>query len=763
MGHGMPTQADQNPTAAEYPKMAHAVHSALSVFGATPEQLQASTLEAHEHPIRSALLDATPGASMLLQAPHAIATNARKSMDEDRAATEALKRGDIKGYLAHQVGSAGYTGATALAPVFGESPATAGEQLGSGDVSGAAGTTAGILAPFGAARLMPEARSGALPPPNVWTGEVPAEIPAGRPTGQPNLIHRASSALSKAGNPDVVGLASPRLAHLQRLSGKLADITAPKPTSDLPIQSASRGEVRGPYQPYQGDLKVNPSGDTDVIAPPETKPAPYRMRGNQIQDAATITPRQVFKPKGLLGTGQPTEAAIPPVKAQPKGEVPVQSTWPPERPSAIQPLKFGGAQDRLETKGIQEQMREDLEGHGRQALSQEKRDWFARNVPGETKGTLTANARAQKTIATRPNGEVPVEGKPFTPAVEERGIKAPQKRTFERSTDQGIKDYFSYRFDQLRAELKSAQTAGNQTAISDVQRRMNELDSIQRNPGQMKATLTGEVPAEPPTTNGNYIDESLDSKRNATIGRMPAEKGAGSKPSATPQGQQAVSKINPSDIEAERFVRYGKPPSSGTSTNAMDRQALPGVSVYRQIKVNGQWINDSSGVGFETLGLKSSGKPLYEVSGDLLPQKGPAGEPLLRNAKVKGQIQGHVADLPDSMVSVGGNGATGKLYFDRLTGEYRLNDSIVNHQLGYEPRETSLAKLADQIKNMDYSGNGPKIWKVYEDQLKAKGLLGTTSLTGEVPAEPPTTDWSVENMKKQIEKNKKTRTAKAGD
>lgn len=427
-------------------------HSAASVFGLTPEQRVAANQEVGQHPWRS-LAEHFPGPGAAVEGMVRSAFTAgpkmvKKAYGEAGAANDALGRKDIPGFLAHEIGGVGYTGAAVASPVLGESPAKAGEQFGEGNVKGGIGTTAATIAPF----LIPGAR----------------DIPAKKLARSAMAVNEGIPVLN-------------RFNRLSEVPGKLKDIWGSKPTGAS--VGTNVGTESGPV----------PTGEAPVTAP-------YRLRGNQIQDAATITPRQVFKPKGLLGTGQPTEAAIPPVKAQPKGEVPVQSTWPPERPSAIQPLKFGGAQDRLETKGIQEQMREDLEGHGRQALSQEKRDWFARNVPGETKGTLTANARAQKTIATRPNGEVPVEGKPVTPAVEERGIKAPQKRTFERSTDQGIKDYFSYRFDQLRSELKSAQAAGNQTAISDVQRRMNELDSIQRNPGQMKATLTGEVPAEPPTT-----------------------------------------------------------------------------------------------------------------------------------------------------------------------------------------------------------------------------------------------------------------------
>lgn len=108
--------------------------------------------------------------------------------------------------------------------------------------------------------------------------------------------------------------------------------------------------------------------------------------------------------------------------------------------------------------------------------------------------------------------EVP-SPKPKAPA-EERGIKPPQKRTFERQSDADIKQFFNYRFDQLRGELKAAQAAGDEAALADVQRRMGELDQIQRQPNALRDLLEGKppntapispAPAKPPT---DIIDPS---------------------------------------------------------------------------------------------------------------------------------------------------------------------------------------------------------------------------------------------------------------
>lgn len=97
----------------------------------------------------------------------------------------------------------------------------------------------------------------------------------------------------------------------------------------------------------------------------------------------------------------------------------------------------------------------------------------------------------------------PASGAPVTPpqapkgnapVTEERGIKPPQKRTFERVSDKDVKDFFSYRFDQLRSELKAAQESGDQAAVADVQRRMGELDQIQRSPRSLQDVLAGKPP-----------------------------------------------------------------------------------------------------------------------------------------------------------------------------------------------------------------------------------------------------------------------------
>lgn len=123
------------------------LHSLGATAGLTPENIEAKAQEQQAHPFLSALHDALPGFGMAENVVTAVPALAKKAMGEDTEAALAAKRGDFPGFLAHQAGAFGYTGATAAAPLFGEGPAKAGEQLGAGNIRGALGTTIGTLAP----------------------------------------------------------------------------------------------------------------------------------------------------------------------------------------------------------------------------------------------------------------------------------------------------------------------------------------------------------------------------------------------------------------------------------------------------------------------------------------------------------------------------------------------------------------------------------------------------------------------------------------
>jgi hypothetical protein len=149
-------------------------HSLGAVFGITPEAMEAGRkrYEAAGGDIHAAakiaLQDSLPHPiEMAKSAGSAVANEFSKGSQEGQMAADAMKRGDIKGALAHSVGQAGHAGATLLAPVFGENLSKSGEQIGQGDVAGGLGTATGVLAPVVAGAAIP----GKAPAGNVGLAE----------------------------------------------------------------------------------------------------------------------------------------------------------------------------------------------------------------------------------------------------------------------------------------------------------------------------------------------------------------------------------------------------------------------------------------------------------------------------------------------------------------------------------------------------------------------------------------------------------------
>lgn len=126
-------------------------HSLGSLFGLTPESMAAVNQQAAQHPWQSIADAADP-----LKVPKAMVQSAvnnapglfKKTYGEAKAADDAATHGDIKAFLAHQVGGMGYTAATLASPVLGDAPAKAGEQFGAGNIKGGMGTTVGLVGPF---------------------------------------------------------------------------------------------------------------------------------------------------------------------------------------------------------------------------------------------------------------------------------------------------------------------------------------------------------------------------------------------------------------------------------------------------------------------------------------------------------------------------------------------------------------------------------------------------------------------------------------
>lgn len=120
------------------------------------------------------------------------------------------------------------------------------------------------------------------------------------------------------------------------LNSRLQNALTSSPPISPSIATPAESGIQ-PFAPYAGDLSVEhtseigppevPGGDLNTFAPsapsPAIPPAPYRMAGKQIQDAATVTPKPVFKPAGLLTEGTPDAAtAAKPQRGITQGKAP---------------------------------------------------------------------------------------------------------------------------------------------------------------------------------------------------------------------------------------------------------------------------------------------------------------------------------------------------------------------------------------------------------------------------------------------------------
>jgi len=136
-------------------------HSLGSVLGLTPEAAQESQqrYQAAGGDFKAAMKMSLDAASphpiaMAKSAASATGNEFSKGIEEGKLSADALKQGDIKGFLAHQIGQLGHAGATLAAPVMGENLSKAGEQLGEGNIKGGLGTVTGLIAPVVAGELV---------------------------------------------------------------------------------------------------------------------------------------------------------------------------------------------------------------------------------------------------------------------------------------------------------------------------------------------------------------------------------------------------------------------------------------------------------------------------------------------------------------------------------------------------------------------------------------------------------------------------------
>ena len=145
-------------------------HSLGAVFGITPEAKQAAEQKAaNMTPMQEAFAATKPPnpVDVVKNAASAVGSEFKKGSQEGQQSLDSLKHGDIKGFLAHQIGQVGHAGAAVLAPVFGENLSKSGEQIGQGDIAGGLGTATGVLAPVVTGAAIP----GKTPTGNVGLAE----------------------------------------------------------------------------------------------------------------------------------------------------------------------------------------------------------------------------------------------------------------------------------------------------------------------------------------------------------------------------------------------------------------------------------------------------------------------------------------------------------------------------------------------------------------------------------------------------------------
>jgi hypothetical protein len=114
----------------------------------------------------------------------------------------------------------------------------------------------------------------------------------------------------------------------------------------------------------------------------------------------------------LMGSGGTPEGEVVPPEPGETPQFPAPRPLPPsssdrllpEEPGRVISMRPepGSREDILETRGIQEQMREAAEAQDRVRLSQARREWFGRNQPGATKGELTGAPERPVTYSRTP-------------------------------------------------------------------------------------------------------------------------------------------------------------------------------------------------------------------------------------------------------------------------------------------------------------------------------------------------------------------------
>lgn len=217
------------PPATSPSKLSHFGHEFLSGLGITSEE---DAKNFFLHPVNTAI--------QALNGQGALAVKAR----------QAFNRGDYKSAAIHSINY--------LIPFLGQQTDKAGEQLSQGDYAGGAGRTLGVGTGIVAGAKAPEIVEGA-------GNAAAAAGSAAKP-----VVASAARTASDIVDPELTGVVSPRLAHLQRVLGKAADAMQKKPS--VPVAAAEL-DATGENKPFAGGMdEYIPKKFSELDATGENKP-----------------------------------------------------------------------------------------------------------------------------------------------------------------------------------------------------------------------------------------------------------------------------------------------------------------------------------------------------------------------------------------------------------------------------------------------------------------------------------------------------------
>lgn len=246
-------------------------------------------------------------------------------------AKDAYDRGDYKAAIMH--------GLNYLVPLIGQQTDKAGEQLSEGDIAGGVGRTLGVAAPMVAGS--PEVRTAA-------SDAVSNAASAVKP--QLAKVGSAATAVGESLDPDVVGLASPRLAHALRLStkvGKVASKLGAETVEAAPAAAVETPAAKLPAafdpapKPYKPPIStVDNPGKIPQVEPPSPSAAPVtagpKAAAPEVAAApATVSPAALEKQLNDSLGGKPLQPNVTlrqqlqakaAASSLPEGFTPVKST-----------------------------------------------------------------------------------------------------------------------------------------------------------------------------------------------------------------------------------------------------------------------------------------------------------------------------------------------------------------------------------------------------------------------------------------------------